>query len=400
MTNVISTLVLLLAAAPCAPGNGGLVLPDGLCATVVAEGLAGPRQLVVSEGGVVYAALGNAKGTHGVVALRDTDGDGVADERNTWGAPGANDVELREGWLYLAYKDRVLRWRLAPGGMGPAGEAETVIGGLPGDRSHGAKSILFGRGDTMFVNIGAPSNSCQGEDRVSGNPGRLPCPELETRAGIWVFSATRTNQKPEDGARYATGLRNAMGLAVEPGTQALFATSHGRDQLAQNWGFSDAYGAENPGEELSLVTKGSDFGWPYCYFSRELGTKVLAPEYGGDGKKIGRCEGVQPAAATYPGHWAPMAIAFARGDALGDEYAEGAFIAFHGSWNRAPLPQAGYRVVFQPFRGGKPAGEARTVATGAEGETSLRAAGVALGPDGALYISADRNGRIWRVTRR
>lgn len=400
MTNVLSVFALLFAAAPCAPGNGGLVLPDGLCATVVAEGLEGPRQLVVSPEGIVYAALGNAKGANGVVALRDTDGDGVADERQTWGAPGANDVELREGWLYLAYKDRVLRWRLAEGGMRPAGDAETVISGLPGDRSHGAKSILFGRGDTMFVNIGAPSNSCQGEDRVSGNPGRLPCPELETRAGIWVFSATRTGQQPQDGVRYATGLRNAMGLGIEPRTEALFATSHGRDQLAQNWGFSDAYGAENPGEELSLVTKGSDFGWPYCYYSRELGRKVLAPEYGGDGKKVDRCETVQPAVAVYPGHWAPMAIAFTRGAALGTEYAEGAFIAFHGSWNRAPLPQAGYRVVFQPFRDGKPVGEARTVATGAEGETSLRAAGVAVGPDGALYISADRNGRIWKVTKR
>ena len=400
MTNVIFALALALIAPPCAPDNGGLVLPEGLCATVVAEGLGGPRQIVVSPEGIVYAALGDAKGAHGVIALRDTDRDGVADERYAWGEPGANDVELRDGWLYLAYKDRVLRWRLAAGGMRPAGDAETVVGGLPGNKSHGAKSILFGRGDTMFVNIGAPSNSCQGEDRVSGNPGRMPCPELETRAGIWMFSATRTNQRPQDGVRYATGLRNAMGLGIEPRTQALYATSHGRDQLAQNWGFSNEYGAENPGEELSLVTKGSDFGWPYCYFSRELGRKVLAPEYGGDGKQVGRCESVKPAATTFPGHWAPMAIAFVRDDKLGADYAEGAFIAFHGSWNRAPLPQAGYRVVFQPFRNGQPSGEPRTVATSAEGDTALRAAGVALGPDGALYISADQNGRIWKVTRR
>jgi glucose/arabinose dehydrogenase len=400
MTNALLALVLLLAPPPCAPGNGGLVLADGLCATLVAEGLEGPRQLVVSSRGIVYAALGSARGTHGVVALRDADGDGVAEERFGWGVPGANDVELRDGWLYLAYKDRVLRWRLAPDGMRPAGDAETVVAGLPGDRSHGAKSIVFGRGDTMFVNIGAPSNSCQGEDRLSGNPGRLPCPELETRGGIWAFSASRTNQRPPDGSRYASGIRNAMGLALEPRTRALFATQHGRDQLAQNWGFSNEYSAENPGEELLLVTQGSDFGWPYCYFSRELGKKVLAPEYGGDGKKVERCAQVGAAATTYPGHWAPMALAFSEGDALGAEYAEGVFIAFHGSWNREPLPQAGYRVVFQPFRDGRPAGDARTVATGAEGETSLRAAGVAMGPDGALYISADRNGRIWKVTRR
>jgi len=250
------------------------------------------------------------------------------------------------------------------------------------------------------VNIGSLTNSCQVQDRVARSPGRDPCPDLDTRAGIWSFSATKPGQRQSDGVRYATGLRNAMGLALEPTTQALFATSHGRDQLAQNWGFSDEYSAENPGEELSLVTKGGDYGWPFCYFSREVGRKVLAPEYGGDGRKAGRCEKVQPAVAAYPGHWAPMALAFSRGSALGAEYADGAFIAFHGSWNRAPLPQAGYRVGFQPFQGGKPVGEARNVAQGAESETSLRAAGVAIGPDGALYISADQNGQVWRVVRK
>jgi glucose/arabinose dehydrogenase len=400
MTHSLLALALLLAPAPCAPGNGGLTLADGLCAIVVADGLEGPREIAVSATGTVYVALASAKGKYGVMALRDTTGDGVADVRRGWADPGANDVELRDGWLYLAYQDRVLRWRLAPDGLRPEGDAQVVVGGLPGDRSHSAKSIAFGRGDTMFVNIGAPSNSCQAQDRVSKVPGVLPCPELETRAGIWVFSATRTGQRQQDGARYATGLRNAMGLALEPRTLALYATSHGRDQLAQNWGFSEQYGAENPGEELSRVLLGSDFGWPYCYFSRELGKKVLAPEYGGDGTKEGRCTSVQPAATTYPGHWAPMALAFARGDALGREYAEGAFIAFHGSWNRAPLPQAGYRVVFQPFRDGAPAGEPRTVATGTESETWLRPAGVAMGPDGALYVSADKNGRIWKVVRK
>jgi len=400
MTHLLLALALLGPTPPCAPGNGGLKLADGLCATVLADGLTGPRQLTVSPEGTVYVALANGKGEHGVVALRDTSGDGVADVRNAWGTPGASDVELREGWLYLAYNDRVVRWRLAPDGLRPTGDAETIVTGLPGTQGHSAKSILFGRGDTMFVNIGSLTNSCQVQDRVAKSPGREPCPDLDTRAGIWSFSATKPAQRQQDGVRYATGLRNAMGLALEPTTQALFATSHGRDQLTQNWGFSDEYGAENPGEELSLVTKGGDYGWPYCYFSRELGRKVLAPEYGGDGNKTGRCDKVQPAVAAYPGHWAPMALAFSRGSALGAAYAEGAFIAFHGSWNRAPLPQAGYRVVFQPFHDGKPVGEARTVAQGAESDTSLRAAGVALGGDGALYISADQNGRVWRVVRK
>ena len=159
-------------------------------------------------------------------------------------------------------------------------------------------------------------------------------------------------------------------------------------------------GIENPSEEFGPITQGIDYGWPYCYYDPRNHRKVQTPEYGGDGNKTGRCDKVQPAVAAYPGHWAPMALAFSRGSALGAAYAEGAFIAFHGSWNRAPLPQAGYRVVFQPFHDGKPVGEARTVAQGAESDTSLRAAGVALGGDGALYISADQNGRVWRVVRK
>jgi glucose/arabinose dehydrogenase len=92
-----------------------------------------------------------------------------------------------------------------------------------------------------------------------------------------------------------------------------------------------------------------------------------------------------------------MAIAFARGGALGRGYADGVFIAFHGSWNRAPLPQAGYRVVWQPLAGDRPTGPFSTFATGSAGETSLRPSGVAIGPDGSLYIAADASGTIWRV---
>lgn len=387
------------APQPCAPDDGGLRLADGFCATLFAEEADAPRQIALGADGVLYAALGSRRGAAGVVALRDADGDGRAEQRNAWGPGGANDVELRDGYLYLAYPDRIVRWRLAPDGMRPAGDTEVVVGGLPADRSHAAKSLLFGAGDTMFVNIGSPSNSCQGEDRAKGSPGLLPCPELETRAGLWAFSASRTGQGARDGTRYATGLRNAMALAREPGSGALFAATHGRDQLSASWGFGDAYNAENPAEEFMRVAQGDDFGWPYCYHSHETGGKVLAPEYGGDGKQVGRCAGVKPAALAFPGHWAPMAIAFGNA-AVGAGYADGAFVAFHGSWNRAPLPQQGYRVVFAPFRDGAPTGEFRTFAIGRDGETGIRPAGVAVAADGAVYVASDRPGRVWRVTRR
>jgi glucose/arabinose dehydrogenase len=252
----------------------------------------------------------------------------------------------------------------------------------------------------MYVNIGSKTNSCQKTDRLPASPGLDPCTELQRRAGIWRFSASRLGQQFVDGQRFATGLRNTMALAIQPGTDALFAVVHGRDQLADNWGFSNEVNANNPAEELVRVESGADYGWPYCYYSNQYKKKVLAPEYGGDGKKTGRCTSARNPLLAFPGHWAPMAIAFYSSDAFGPKYRDGLFVAFHGSWNRDPLPQEGYRVVFVPFTQGKPAGDYSTFATEKGGPTSLRASGVAVGTDGSLYISADQNGKIWKVVKR
>ena len=159
-------------------------------------------------------------------------------------------------------------------------------------------------------------------------------------------------------------------------------------------------GSGPAGEELVRLQEGDDFGWPYCYYSNQYKKKVLAPEYGGDGQQIGRCASAKSPLLAFPGHWAPMALAFYPEGQLGEKYKGGLFVAFHGSWNRAPLPQAGYRVSFVPFAAGRPTGEYWTFASGAGGPTELRASGVAVGPDGSLYISADQNGKIWRVVRK
>ena len=114
---------------------------------------------------------------------------------------------------------------------------------------------------------------------------------------------------------------------------------------------------------------------------------------------MGRCASAKAPLLSFPGHWGPMALAFYTAEAFGSKYQGGLFVAFRGSWNREPLPQAGYRVSFVPFANGKPRGEYSTFATGAGGPTELRATGVAVAPDGSLYISADQNGKIWKVTR-
>jgi glucose/arabinose dehydrogenase len=381
--------------AECDPDNGGLVLPKGACATVVASGVGGVRQLTVAPNGDLYAAL--ASGSKGVLALRDTNGDGKPDQRASFGPGGANDVELRDGYLYVALNDRILRYRLTSGKLEPEGEAETIVGGLPDDGNHKAKSLAFRPGGEMYVSIGSATNSCQREDRRDHSPGLNPCKELERRAGIWLFSADKTGQRFEDGKRYSTGLRNPLALTTSAGGDELYAAVHGRDQLGDNWGFSDRANADNPAEELVKVSRGDDFGWPYCYYSNDYKKKVLAPEYGGDGKKVGRCASAKDPLLAFPGHWAPLALAFYNDDRFGPQYKGGLFVAFHGSWNRAPLPQAGYRVVFVPFKGGRPAGEYSTFATSKEGPTDLRASGLAVAPDGSLYISADQNGKIWKV---
>jgi glucose/arabinose dehydrogenase len=398
---LLSPLLLFGAAHPpaeraCADDNGGLVLAEGLCAALVVSDAGAVRQLAVGPEGALYAAV--ARGGPGVLALRDRDGDGRAEERETFGPGGANDVELHDGYLYLALPDRIVRWKLAPGRLAPSGDPETVVAGLP-TGGHQSNSLAFGAGTTMFVNIGSSSNSCQRLDRMAGSQGLDPCRELERRAGIWTFDVSRQNQRFADGRRYATGLRNASALAIQPGTGALWAAVQGRDQLGDNWGFSDQANAENPAEELVQVNEGDDFGWPYCYFSVQYAKKVLAPEYGGDGRKIGRCAAAKSPVIAFPGHWAPLALAFHSGDALGRSYGDGVFVAFHGSWNRAPLPQAGYRVVFAPFADGKATGKYITIATGRNAR-GLRANGLAVAEDGSLFVSGDRNEKIWRISRK
>jgi glucose/arabinose dehydrogenase len=380
----------------CAPGNGGLTLPAGFCAAVLAEDAGEVRQLAVAPGGILYAAVREA--SEGVLALRDRDGDGRVEERTTFGPGPGNDVEVRDGYLYFAQTDRVVRWRLPSGGLEPEEPPETIVQGLPDEGNHREKSLAFGTGGVMYVAIGSASNSCQRTDRQAGSPGREPCRELERHAGVWVFDADRPGQWFADGRRYATGLRNALALAVQPATGRLFAAVHGRDQLGDNWGFSDEANAENPAEELVTVERGDDFGWPYCYYSSEYRKKVLAPEYGGDGRKVGRCAEAKAPVVDFPAHWAPLALAFYTADAFGPEYARGLFVAFHGSWNRAPLPQSGYRVAFVPFEGGAPSADFQTFAIG--GPTPLRASGLAVGADGSLFIAGDANGRIWKVVRR
>jgi len=378
---------------------------------VVADDVGPARHLTVAPNGDVIVAIaaqwsrGGDFVDGGVLVLRDADGDGAADIQQRFGSGTGDDVELRGGSLYFSTNEAVVRYPWPEGSLQPAGPADTIVRGLPATGSHRTKSIAFGPDGALYVNMGSPSNSCQEQDRAAGSPGKDPCDELDTRAGIWRFESDLTGQVQADGRRYATGLRNTVALASHPETGVLYGAVHGRDQLAANWPeyFDDQASAEKPSEELVRIDEGVDLGWPYCYHDPALGRKVLAPEYGGDGSKVGRCEDVAQPLAAFPAHWAPNGMLFYTGSQFPESYRGGAFIAFHGSWNRAPLPQGGYNVVFVSLSGGEPRGPWEVFATGfaagdpTPGGAAHRPVGLAQGPDGSLYVGDDSGGRIYEI---
>ena len=387
--------------APCDVDNGGLALPAGFCAKLVGQELGPVRHLAIAPNGDVIAAQSGRRdgGGGGLLLLRDTDGDGMLNIVSLLSEMGGTGVVLAEDAIYFSPNDRVLRIPFRAGDDRPSGPAEIIVSELP-TGGHAAKTVALGSGEDLYVNFGSLTNSCQEQNRQANSPGHAPCTELETRAGIWRFDARRIGQTPRDGVRHATGLRNAAAIAIEPTTGVLWGAVHGRDQLAQNWGYAAEDSEENPAEEFGPLAAGADFGWPYCYFDPRQGKKVLNPEYGGNGSEVGDCDTLTEPAIGFPAHWAPIATAFYTGSQFPPEYRSGAFISFHGSWNRAPSPQAGFRIVFAPFENGVATGTYETFAAPAGAHDSIRFTGVAVGPDGSLYVGADREGKIWRISAR
>jgi glucose/arabinose dehydrogenase len=390
----------------CAPDNAGLTLPSGFCALVVADSVPRARHLKVAPNGDVFvASAGTRDAPGGVVALRDTAGDGRADVRVHFGGGTGDEVAFHGEYLYFTTTSAIMRFPWKAGSLEPAGPADTVVKGLP-TNGHRTKNIAFAPDGALFVNFGSPSNSCQQTDRTVNSPGKDPCDELATRAGIWRFDPNKLDQTQADGVRFATGMRNSVALAIRPQDGRLYAAVHGRDQLFQNWsavGYDSVAGAEKPAEIFVRVSQGDDYGWPYCYYDPQLKLNILAPEYGGDGKAQGRCAGVKTPLIGFPAHWAPDGLLFYQGSLFPASYRGGAFIAFHGSWNRAPLPQGGYAVVFVPFSGDEPSGQWSVFADGFAGAdkspngAAHRPVGLAEGPDGSLYVSDDAGGRIYRI---
>lgn len=396
------------AGATCPRDNGGIFVPRGFCAHVFAKSVGPLRHLAVAADGTVYAALSSQSNGGGIAVLRDTNGDGKADSIRYFGDVSGTGIAIHDGYLYFGENDRIVRFPMPQSGNLPQGGAQVVVSGFPDQHQHATKSLAFGADNGLYVGIGAPSNACQKRDRVEHSPGLDPCPLLAMHGGIWRFKADAIGQTVTESQRYATGLRNMVAIAWNAQSQALYGVMMGRDQLHGNWPerFTVEQSAELPAEEFLRIDRGGNYGWPYCYYDGHRQKLVLAPEYGGDGTKVGRCSQYTPPLQAFPAHWAPEAITFYDGRAFPASYRGGAFVAFHGSWNRAPMPQKGFEVAFVPFKDGKPSGHWRIFATGFSGggainspaDARFRPVGVAVGPHGALYIADSQSGWIWRVT--
>ena len=396
--------------------NGGLILPEDFKALVVHEGVGKSRHIAVNDNGDIYVKLRIDFGKNGNVALRDQDGDGKADIIQRFGdypndGRFATEMKINEGYLYFSSELVVYRQKLDPQVLIPTSKPEVILKDPYPMRWHNAKSLAFDNKNNIYVTFSGFTNSCEDLARGYDDPmatvlGRNPCDELDYLGSIWKFDKNILDQKLIDGVKYSTGVRSVVGLTWNNQLDQLFAVNHGRDYLHNHAPkyFSKWDNAVLPSEEFIQINEGDDFGWPYTYYDHFKNKRLVAPEYGGDGI-IEASDNYKDPIYGLPAHWAPNDLLFYTGDMFPDRYKNGAFIAFHGSTNRGPYPQAGYVVGFIPFKDGFPSGNLEVFADGFVNtevvkdvkDAMYRPMGLAQGPDGSLYISESKKGKIWRV---
>ena len=386
--------------------NAGLTLPAGFGALTVVDDVGPARHLALTPEGNIFVKLAYPdKEGNGIIFLKANENSNDY-TKSGFAKYGGTGIYLKDTYLYASSNQDVYRYKLNDKHeYTKDSPEEKIVSGLIDRHQHESKSLVLDNEGNVYVNIGAFSNSCQQQDRQDNSPGMLNCSILDSAGGIWQFKADKLNQHYGDGQRFATGLRNVVGLDWNQQDNNLYVMQHGRDQLTMFPKYFDVKkNAELPAECMFLLKKGDNAGWPYTYYDPMAKKKMVSPEYGGDGIKEAGSEFKDPVAA-YPAHMAPNGLLFYTGTMFPEKYKNGAFIAFHGSWNRAPEPQKGYFVVFQPFKDGKPFGDWEIFADGfsgsaensASGKADHRPCGLAQGPDGSLYVTDDAKGRIYRI---
>ena len=335
--------------------------PPGWTVSMFATGLPSARMLAATATGDVLVA--QPRGGLIVLLERDADGDGRSDGRRTLfaGLDRPNGVDLHDGWLYVAEATRVSRVRFDASARSVRGALQPVVSGLGGDGNHWRKTARVGPDGRLYVGLGSTCNVCLEEDRQ--------------RATMWVYAADGAG-----GREFATGLRNPTGFDWAPWDGALYATENGRDLM----------GDDIPPDELNRVEDGAFYGWPFVH-----GDGIIDPEYG-KGQEA-RIAAARKPVHAFRAHNAPLGVRFLRHPARGVGYERAALAALHGSWNRS-VPD-GYAVVSLHWdeRG---AVVERPFLTGFRGANGLigRPVDVVEGPEGAVYVSDDYAGVVYRVT--
>jgi len=407
----------LAAALPAADADdGGIALPPGFRALVAADNLVVGKKvgntpeklrfLAVAPNGDLYAKL--VRGN--ILALRDTDGDGRFDLIKEFGpGDGGTHIAFHAGYLYHSSRTAVYRYKYTPGELVPASPLETIVKDLPAEKDHDAKAFGFDESGHMLVEVGSPFNVYSDGDRRKGAQGKTDAEVTQfqkTYGGFWRFDPAKPNQtQAADGVRFSTGHRHSLALQWHPASKHFFMAQMGRDGLnvIDPVHYDELDNAERVSEVMHLLREGSDLGWPRTYWDPVKKAHMLAPEYGGDGFKRLEPDPYDKPVVAFPGHWAPLQMTLYSGTQFPAKYRGGMFVAFHGSWNRAPRPQAGYKVAFVPFTAaGLPTGHYESFAddfnsADAAVPTRYRPGGVAVAPDGSLYIAETERGRIWRV---
>jgi glucose/arabinose dehydrogenase len=407
--------VALMAAAPAlvagsawAAEPDGLTLPSGFHATVVAENV-GPIRHMAVRGNDIYVSTRHAANAPsvGIVAIRMGAGHKAADTQHIASIDQGTGIRVHDGYLYAASGASVSRIKLDDN-LVPAGQPEVIVDGLA-PTNH---PLAFDEAGNLYVGIdgGGGTNNCPDPNGPKDKPkGLAPCPLLDTRGGVWRFSASKANQKLVDGARIATGYRNMAAMDWR-GSDGLYGAWHGRDGTNKGW--PELVTAEQDdaiADEMHRITVGTDMGWPYTYWDGVRQIRLTAPEYGGDGKTpVTDTKYAKPVASFAPLRPAVLDLAFYNGSKFPSRYRGGAFIAMHGGGadgSVLPNGHGGYNIIFVPFAGGL-AGKPVVFADGFAGPgpgdkntktAAYRPVGVAFGQDGAMYVAESNKGKIWRI---